>query len=102
VRGEVPEQVFPLAGLHAGLVVAPHRRGTFGYRQVRGLGGVNVEIDAMLMQRIDLVGGDEASALVGRDDDPVKDVLMECSNDMVDRADDLAAAIGRPSSMTPA
>ena len=45
---------------------------------------------AMLVQRSDLIGGDEPLSSCRADDDPMEDVFRRRGHDMVDRSDELA------------
>jgi ribokinase len=53
-------------------------------------GGVDSQIGAVLVQRRDLIGRDEALDVAGSDHEPVEDVLRECRDHVVDRAHLLA------------
>ena len=54
------------------------------------LGGVDPQVDSALVQRRDLVGGDEPQPDAGLHHDPVEDVQLGRGDDVVDGADLLA------------
>jgi len=66
----------PPVGLCPGLVVAVDRRGAVGLGQRGGLRLVDAEVDAALVQRGDLIGGDETLAMADAQHDAVEDVLV--------------------------
>ena len=51
-----------------------------------GLGGVDAQVDAVLVQRGDVLGGDEPRAIGGLEDDPVEDVLLGRGDHVIDRS----------------
>ena len=59
-------------------------------RERRHLGRVDAQVNSALVQRRDLVGGDEPRPDAGLHDDPVEDVHLGRGDDVVDGADLLA------------
>ena len=84
------EEPAPPARLDARFNLAPGRRSVLRRVQQGHRGSVDPQIGAVLVQRPDLIGGDEALDVAGSDHEPVEDVLGERRDHVVDRAHLLA------------
>src|SRR5579875_2155711 len=88
--GQPVHPVVPAGG--SGGILAVDGRAPARLRQRQRRNGVDLQVDAELVQRGDLLGGDEAPAAGAAKDDPVEYVLRRGGDDVIDASNGLAVA----------
>jgi hypothetical protein len=76
--------VLPGARPYARLGVAPGRRPAVRWGQRRNRRRIDRQVDSTLVQRGDLIGGHELPLAIHIDHDPMKDVELRGSDDVLD------------------
>ena len=76
--------MLPGARPYARLSVAPGRRPAVRWGQRRNRRHIDRQVDSTLVQRGDLIGGHELPLAIHIDHDPMKDVELRGSDDVLD------------------